>query len=78
MQINVRDIIYMVVFMERIIMHIDVNNAFLSWSAVDLLNKGYNKEMRMVDYAINNIITFEQYDKYFNKKVKGDFKHEFQ
>ena len=45
---------------------------------IKLKYKGYNKEMRMVDYAINNIITFEQYDKYFNKKVKGDFKHEFQ
>ena len=27
--------------MERIIMHIDVNNAFLSWTAVDLLKKGH-------------------------------------
>lgn len=32
--------------MERIIMHIDVNNAFLSWSAVDLLNKGYKYDIR--------------------------------
>jgi len=28
--------------MERIIMHIDVNNAFLSWTAVELLKKGHN------------------------------------
>lgn len=28
--------------MERIIMHIDVNNAFLSWTAVDLLKRGHN------------------------------------
>lgn len=42
---------------------------------LQLKKKGYNKEMRMLDYAINNIITFEQYDKYFNKKVKGDFRH---
>ena len=27
-------------------MHIDVNNAFLSWSAIDLLNKGYKKDIR--------------------------------
>lgn len=33
-------------FMERIIMHIDVNNAFLSWSAVDLLNKGFGYDIR--------------------------------
>lgn len=32
--------------MERIIMHIDVNNAFLSWTAVDLLNKGYKDDIR--------------------------------
>jgi hypothetical protein len=41
---------------------------------IKLKYKRYNKEMRMVDYAINNIITFEQYEKYFNKKVKKDFK----
>lgn len=27
-------------------MHIDVNNAFLSWTAVDLLNKGYKVDIR--------------------------------
>ena len=32
--------------MERIIMHIDVNNAFLSWTAVDLLKNGYNIDIR--------------------------------
>lgn len=32
--------------MERIIFHIDVNNAFLSWSAIDLLNKGYKYDIR--------------------------------
>lgn len=36
--------------MERIIMHIDVNNAFLSWTAVDLLKKGY-KDIRC-EYAV--------------------------
>lgn len=37
--------------MERIIMHIDVNNAFLSWSAIDLLNQGYKYDIRN-SYAI--------------------------
>lgn len=37
--------------MERIIMHIDVNNAFLSWSAIDLLNQGYKYDIRD-SYAI--------------------------
>ena len=32
--------------MERIIMHIDVNNAFLSWTAIDLLNKGSKYDIR--------------------------------
>ena len=32
--------------MERIIFHIDVNNAFLSWTAIDLLNHGYKYDIR--------------------------------
>ena len=37
--------------MERIVMHIDVNNAFLSWTAIDLLNKGYKYDIRN-SYAV--------------------------
>lgn len=37
--------------MERIILHIDVNNAFLSWSALDLLNQGYRYDIRE-SYAV--------------------------
>lgn len=32
--------------MERIILHIDVNSAFLSWSALKLLEEGYKKDIR--------------------------------
>ena len=32
--------------MEKIIFHIDVNNAFLSWTAVQLLEKGYKYDIR--------------------------------
>lgn len=32
--------------MERVILHIDVNSAFLSWSALKLLEEGYNKDIR--------------------------------
>ncbi len=32
--------------LERIIFHIDVNNAFLSWTAIDLLNHGYKYDIR--------------------------------
>lgn len=37
--------------MERIIFHIDVNNAFLSWTAIELLNKGYKYDIRN-SYAV--------------------------
>jgi len=37
--------------MERIIFHIDVNNAFLSWTAIYLLNNGYNYDIRN-SYAV--------------------------
>lgn len=38
--------------MDRIILHIDVNNAFLSWTAVDLLKKGYKEDIRGIDAVI--------------------------
>lgn len=38
--------------MDRIIMHIDVNNAFLSWTAVDLLEKGYPTDIRTIEAII--------------------------
>lgn len=37
--------------MRRIIFHIDVNNAFLSWTAVDLLEQGYKYDIRN-SYAV--------------------------
>ncbi len=37
--------------MDRIIMHIDVNNAFLSWTAIDLLNHGNKYDIRN-SYAV--------------------------
>lgn len=37
--------------MDRIIMHIDVNNAFLSWTAIYLLNNGYKYDIRN-SYAV--------------------------
>ena len=38
--------------MNNIIMHIDVNNAFLSWTAVDLLKKGYPIDIRNIEAVI--------------------------
>ena len=37
---------------ERIIFHIDVNNAFLSWTAVKLLEQGYANDIRLVPSVI--------------------------
>ena len=37
---------------ERIIFHIDVNNAFLSWTAVKLLNEGYEQDIRKIPSII--------------------------
>ena len=37
--------------MKNIIFHIDVNNAFLSWSALDLLNQGFKYDIRN-SYAV--------------------------
>ena len=36
---------------DRIIFHIDVNNAFLSWTAVNLLEKGHKTDIRN-EYSI--------------------------
>ena len=38
--------------MERIIFHVDVNNAFLSWTAHDLLEHGYDKDIRTIPSVI--------------------------
>ncbi len=38
--------------MERIIFHIDVNNAFLSWTAVKLLKEGYKVDIRTIPSVI--------------------------
>lgn len=38
--------------MRRIIFHIDVNNAFLSWTAVDLLRQGYSVDIRTIPSVI--------------------------
>ncbi len=37
---------------KRIIFHVDVNNAFLSWSAIDLLSKGYKIDIRNIPAVI--------------------------
>ena len=39
--------------MERIIFHIDVNNAFLSWTAVELLEHGYKEDIRNIASVIS-------------------------
>jgi len=38
--------------MERQILHVDVNNAFLSWTAIDMLKKGSNVDIREIPSII--------------------------
>lgn len=38
---------------ERVIFHIDVNNAFLSWTAIKLLNEGYDIDIRTIPSVIS-------------------------
>ena len=38
--------------MERKILHIDVNNAFLSWTALDLLKSGETQDLRKIESVI--------------------------
>ena len=38
--------------MERQILHVDVNNAFLSWTAVEMLKNGYPTDIRTIPSII--------------------------
>jgi len=38
--------------MEKQILHVDVNNAFLSWSAVEMIKNGYNMDIREIPAII--------------------------
>ena len=38
--------------MERQILHIDVNNAFLSWTAIEMLKNGSNIDIREIPAVI--------------------------
>ncbi len=42
----------MVIFMDKQILHIDVNNAFLSWTAIDMLKAGYEEDIRTIPAII--------------------------
>ena len=47
-----------VIMMERIVLHIDVNSAFLSWSALKLLEEGYESKLvegSTTDYIVTKI-----------------------
>ena len=37
---------------DKVIFHIDINNAFLSWTAVKLLNEGYEIDIRTIPSII--------------------------
>ena len=37
--------------MERQILHVDVNNAYLSWTAVNMLKNGYDIDIRTIFWS---------------------------
>ena len=39
--------------MQRVIFHIDVNNAFLSWTAVDMLKNGSKLDIRTIPSVVS-------------------------
>ena len=45
-------IICVVICMQRQILHVDVNNAFLSWTAVDMIKQGSNIDIREIPSVI--------------------------
>ena len=49
---NKYSIIKPVIFMKREILHVDVNNAFLSWTAIDMLKKGSKIDIREIPSII--------------------------
>ena len=49
---NKYSIIKPVIFMKREILHVDVNNAFLSWTAIDMLKKGSQIDIREIPSII--------------------------
>ena len=51
-QTNICFIMYVVINMQKQILHVDVNNAFLSWTAVDMLKQGSNIDIREIPSVI--------------------------
>ena len=51
-----------------------MNKIKLLIAYINLKLKGYDKEYRYFKYAIDGLITFEQYEKYIDNKImkKGD------
>ena len=49
---NKNSIIKLVIILKRQILHVDVNNAFLSWTAVDKLKNGYPIDIREIPAII--------------------------
>lgn len=39
---------------------------------IKLKHQGYNKEERYFKYAIKGLITFKEYEKYFDNKIKSE------
>ena len=46
--------------MKRIILHVDVNNAFLSWTAVEMLKNGSKVDIRNRYAIIDTAVDFSK------------------
>ena len=59
--------------MDKVIMHIDVNNAFLSWTALDLLEKEKNVNKEFFISALESALT-SAYKKNFGEGKSASVK----
>ena len=60
--------------MERQILHVDVNNAFLSWTAVEMLKQGRTKKsvelLKMVDVDLESKKPYEDAINFYKKNIE--------
>ena len=59
--------------MERQILHVDVNNAFLSWTAVEMLKQGCSKKsielLKMVDVDLESKEVYKDAINFYHEKM---------
>ena len=60
--------------MEKQILHVDVNNAFLSWTAVEMLKQGCSKKsielLKMVNVNLEEKQVYKDAINFYNEKIE--------